>query len=256
MGSYETYERAQAAVDQLARADFPLGEVSIVGSTLKSVERVTGKMNAGRAALGGLLSGVMLGVFVGLLVLILTPQAGLTTLLPVMMVAIGFSVLWSLLTHVMNPRKKEFTSVMQILAAHFDVVVGPELAGRARQVLGTGATGGQAAYAGSAVPPSGMNTTAQPVSEEVQGPEQPWGPAQPRGPEQPFGPGQPQPQEGGAITGPVTSEPAESTEPATPQRPRTYGEAQDALRRERESAARDRRRREAGDAGSATGQSS
>lgn len=216
VGSYETYEAAQSAVDRLVRADFPLGDVSIVGSNLKSVERVTGKMNAGRAALSGLLSGVMLGIFVGLLALILMPESGIAALIPIMLVAIGFSVLWSLIGFMMNPAKKEFTSAMQILAAHFDIVVTPTLAGRARQTLGTQAPAApvsspvaSSASAAWHVPPTHDAATRAPVAHD---------PAADAG-------------------RPDAGAPAQPEAPAQP--PRTYGEAQDALRREREARGRE-----------------
>lgn len=202
VGSFETYERAQGAVDQLARADFPLSEVAILGSNLKSVERVTGKMNAGRAALSGLMSGVFLGLFVGLLVMFVTPQVSLLTLGSVMLVAIGFSVIWNLVLFAVSPGKKEFTSVMQILASHFDVVVTPMHAAQARQILGDLPV----------VPQPTPITPGQASANET-----------PRSPE-PAG----------------DAAPAEDpSAPATP--PRTYGEAQDALRREAEQRAREAR---------------
>lgn len=213
VGSYETYEAAQSAVDRLVRADFPLRDVSIVGSNLKSVERVTGKMNAGRAALSGLLSGIMLGIFVGLLALILMPDSGIAALIPIMLVAVGFSVLWSLIGFMMNPAKKEFTSAMQILAAHFDVVVTPSLAGRARQTLGTHAV------ETSAAPSAPSGASAHWSGAGAAAPQQ-------HASQQPLhGDAAAQPTEPGA---PV----ATPTAPAHP--PRTYGEAQDALRRDRD----------------------
>ena len=45
VATFESYPGAQEAVDVLARADFPVDKVSIVGSDLKSVERVTGKLS-------------------------------------------------------------------------------------------------------------------------------------------------------------------------------------------------------------------
>ena len=39
----------------------------IVGTELKQIERVTGRLTTGRVALGGLLSGVWMGLFVGLI---------------------------------------------------------------------------------------------------------------------------------------------------------------------------------------------
>ena len=66
LGTYETYAEAQKAVDFLADRDFPVENVLLVGTDLKQVERVTGRLTSGRVMLGGLLSGIWIGVFVGL----------------------------------------------------------------------------------------------------------------------------------------------------------------------------------------------
>ena len=48
LSTYDHYADAMRAVDRLARADFPVSEVSIVGNDVRSVERVTGKLTYGR----------------------------------------------------------------------------------------------------------------------------------------------------------------------------------------------------------------
>lgn len=200
VGSFDTYERAKGAVDELARADFPISEVAILGSNLTSVERVTGKMNAARAAAGGLMSGLFLGLFVGLLVMFVTPQVSLLTLGAVVLVAIGFSVIWSLVLFAVSPGKKEFTSVMQILASQFDVVVTPTHAAQARRILG--------------------GAPAVPGHDAAPAPQAPSAPH--------AGPG----------VAPVPDGATEAGSPGAPAAPpRTYGEAQDALRREAEQRA-------------------
>ena len=135
---YESYEAAQRAVERLVRAGFPPAEVSIVGSELKSVERITGRMTAAKAALAGLMSGLMLGMFIALLLLVISPAAPLATLVSVMLLGIGFSVLWSMIGYALNRRRKEFTSVMQLVASSFVILVpGGAQAARAREILGT-----------------------------------------------------------------------------------------------------------------------
>src|SRR4051794_24015709 len=71
--TFETHPEAQQAVDVLARADFAVDKVSIVGSDVKSVERVTGKLTWGRVAIAGAASGAWLGIFFGLLLVIFSP---------------------------------------------------------------------------------------------------------------------------------------------------------------------------------------
>ena len=48
---------AQAIVDRLAKAEFPVSQLAIIGNDLKMVERVTGRLTYGRAALTGSASG-------------------------------------------------------------------------------------------------------------------------------------------------------------------------------------------------------
>ena len=66
-GSTTSYEQAQRAVDFLSDHEFPVENCMIVGTELKQIERVTGRLTTGRVALGGLLSGIWMGLFIGLI---------------------------------------------------------------------------------------------------------------------------------------------------------------------------------------------
>src|SRR5215813_13299280 len=68
VASYTTYEQAQAAVDKLSDERFPVENIEIVGSDLRLVEKVTGRLTRGRAAAAGAASGAWFGLFIGLLV--------------------------------------------------------------------------------------------------------------------------------------------------------------------------------------------
>ena len=67
IGRYATYEEAQRAVDFLSDEQFPVQNVTIVGTDLKMVERVTGRLTYARAAGAGAASGAWFGLFVGVL---------------------------------------------------------------------------------------------------------------------------------------------------------------------------------------------
>ena len=67
LGRYEKYDEAQQAVDYLSDHEFPVQNVLIVGTDLKQLERVTGRLTRGRVAGGGALSGDVAGLFVGLI---------------------------------------------------------------------------------------------------------------------------------------------------------------------------------------------
>ncbi len=57
IGRYGTYSEAQRAVDFLSDEHFPVQNVTIVGTGLQMVERVTGRLTYGRAAGAGAASG-------------------------------------------------------------------------------------------------------------------------------------------------------------------------------------------------------
>ena len=73
LGTYDSYVEAQKVVDRLAKAEFPIAKLAIVGNGLTSVEIVTRKRSWNRAALSGILSGAWLGIFLGLLMSFLAP---------------------------------------------------------------------------------------------------------------------------------------------------------------------------------------
>ncbi|WP_245741726.1 general stress protein [Herbiconiux ginsengi] len=136
VATFDSYQEAQAAVDRLAHAEFPLREVSIVGSDLKSVERVTGKLSYGRSALAGALSGLWVGLFFGLLLVLLSPT-GTTPLFigAAALIGAGFGLFFNIAVYSIGRRRRDFTSVMQVIATSYSVLVGAEFANRARNLL-------------------------------------------------------------------------------------------------------------------------
>ncbi|WP_308799312.1 general stress protein [Agromyces silvae] len=140
VASFETYQEAQAAVDRLAKAEFPVRELSIVGTDLTSVERITGKLTWGRGAGAGALSGAWFGTFLGLLFFIFSPTgAGLGILGAAVLIGAGFGMIFGLVSYSLNRRRRDFTSVMQVLATRYAIIAEPEHLARAREVLGVGA---------------------------------------------------------------------------------------------------------------------
>ena len=57
VGRFDSYASAQRAVDRLSDDGFPVEKLDIVGSGLRTVERVTGRLTRGRATGAGALSG-------------------------------------------------------------------------------------------------------------------------------------------------------------------------------------------------------
>jgi hypothetical protein len=136
LATYETYYEAQEAVDKLAKADFPVKQLSIVGNELKSVERVTGKLTWGRVALAGAASGAWLGIFFGLLLFIFSPTGtGMAFVLAAVLIGAGFGMLFGLVSYGLNRRRRDFTSTMQVIASNYQIIVESALVNRARNLL-------------------------------------------------------------------------------------------------------------------------
>ena len=137
VSTYDHYIDAMQAVDRLARDNFPVGSVSILGNDLRSVERVTGKLTYGRVALMGALSGAYFGLFLGLLLFIFQPDnAGIAgVFLAALVIGAGFGMLFGVLSYAMKRNRRDFSSVMQFVATRYDLITSPELVHEARSIL-------------------------------------------------------------------------------------------------------------------------
>lgn len=166
LATFDTYQEAQAAVDVLARADFPVRQLAIIGNELKSVERVTGKLTWGRVALAGAASGAWFGIFLGLLLIIFSPETNLSFLIAAVLLGAGFGMLFGLASYAINRRRRDFTSTMQVIATSYSVIVDPEVVNRARNLLdGSGASADAPQAVWTPAPPP-VTGEPQPVRPE------------------------------------------------------------------------------------------
>ena len=174
IASYRTYLEAQRAVDYLSDEKFPVQHVSIVGTDLKMVERVTGRLTYGRVALAGALSGAYFGGFVGLLLGVFG-GAGFGVVLPAVLIGSAFGIIFGVLSFAATGGRRDFTSTSQIVAAQYAVWCADDHAAQATQVL-RGLDGG----AGLPAPPVAQPTATQPTGSDPARPEEPAAP--PTGP--------------------------------------------------------------------------
>jgi len=137
LGTYDTYIEAQGVVDRLSKADFPVAQLAIVGNDLKTVERVTGKLTYGRAALAGAASGAWLGLFLGLVLTIFSePTAQSFGFVgAALLIGAGFGVIFGVVSYAINRRRHDFTSTHQVLASNYQIIIDPDLTAKAQQVL-------------------------------------------------------------------------------------------------------------------------
>lgn len=133
---YDDYQTAQRAVDRLSDDGFPVGSLDIVGSDLRLIERVTGRLTTARAAGAGALSGLWAGLLIGLLLgLFTTGHAWLA----VVAAAAGFGALWGAIfgfaAHSATRGQRDFSSVRGLSASHYDLIARDGTVDQARRML-------------------------------------------------------------------------------------------------------------------------
>jgi hypothetical protein len=137
LGVYERYEEAQKAVDFLSDHEFPVQNCLIVGTELKQVERVTGRLTHGKVAAGGLLSGLWMGLFVGLVVSLFGSGDTLAIIVSTMLFGAVFGLVWAMAGYLATRGRRDFTSVSQVVATRYEVLVEHKYAEQGRQLLAT-----------------------------------------------------------------------------------------------------------------------
>ena len=137
VGSYDSYEQAQAAVDYLSDERFPVENVTIIGSDLKQVEKVTGRLTWGRVLTAGAAGGAWWGLFVGLLLGIFAVDSGdwIGSLLTGLAVGLLFGMLFAAMGYAATRGRRDFTSTSAIVAGRYDVMCNPARAEDARALL-------------------------------------------------------------------------------------------------------------------------
>ena len=137
LGVFDQYADAQKAVDHLSDREFPVQNVMIVGTELKQVERVTGRLTTGRVAAAGALSGAWLGLLIGLILGAFAEQSNFwSTVLGALGFGVVFGVMWALVTYALTRGQRDFSSVQKVVATKYEVLVEHKLLAQAQQLLG------------------------------------------------------------------------------------------------------------------------
>ncbi len=132
---YDDYAAAQKTVDFLSDEKFPVEQCMIVGTELKRVERITGRLTTGRVAMGGAASGAWFGVFIGLLFSLFTDGSILATLAATVVIGILFGLISALIGYAATRGRRDFSSVTQVVATRYEVLVEHKSAASARELL-------------------------------------------------------------------------------------------------------------------------
>ncbi len=136
IAEYATYQAAQEAVSKLIQSDIPAREIAIVGHGLRSVETVTGRLGYAAAARSGAINGILLGLLFSAIFVLGTPNAAIQLFIGVMFVGIAVGMLLSLVMYALLRRRRDYTSVTQVLADRYEITVLATSIHRAREVLG------------------------------------------------------------------------------------------------------------------------
>ena len=178
IASFPTYEGAQKAVSALIAGEVPARDIAIVGQGLRSIERVTGRLGYATAARSGAVNGLLIGLFFSAILVLGSPSVPIQAFVGVLFVGVAVGMLLSIITYSLIRRRRDFASVMQVLADHYEVTVGPDNLAKARQVLGV--AGAPAAPAAAPAPPVATGAPVPPANVPGERPPLPPDAAPPR----------------------------------------------------------------------------
>ncbi len=136
IGTYPTYLKAQEAVDYLSDHEFPVEHVSIVGSDLRLVEDVTGRLTRGKVVSATAATGATWGLFMGALLLLFSTDVSVLVLLFAAAIGAGFGAGSGYMAYAATGGKRDFTSNTGVVATSYEVVCDPQVAEDAANLLG------------------------------------------------------------------------------------------------------------------------
>lgn len=124
LSTSSTYAEAQSVVNRLAQAGYSVANIAIVGRDLVTIERITGRLTYARVALRGALNGAWFGLFFSLMFSVLSESTSTTFVMPaVIAIGGGMGMLITLAVYAMRRRRHDFSSVQQVVASNYEVIV-------------------------------------------------------------------------------------------------------------------------------------
>jgi hypothetical protein len=133
---FDDYADAQRAVDRLSDDGFAVEKLDIIGSDLRLVERVTGRLTKARAAAAGALSGMWVGLLIGILLgLFTTGHAWLAMVAVGLGLGAAWGAVFGFFGHLATRGQRDFSSVRGLTASHYDLIAREGGADQAREML-------------------------------------------------------------------------------------------------------------------------
>lgn len=141
IAEYDSYGAAERAVDHLSDSGFPVSRVAIIGSDVRLVEQVVGRLNYGGAALRGAGSGALTGLLIGWLFGLFNWFNPLVASFTLAVYGLVFGAvvgaLFGFLAHALQRGRRDFASIRMMQPMRYEVVADEEVADEAKRLLAT-----------------------------------------------------------------------------------------------------------------------
>ena len=136
IASYDNYQDAERAVDWLSDQGFAVERGAIIGTGLRSVEQVTGRMTTGRAALVGAGEGLLIGALIALLFGLFFTGPGFGELL-LYSLSVGALIggTTGAIIQAVAGEGRNFASTMTVATDRYEVQVDEDAAAEATRIL-------------------------------------------------------------------------------------------------------------------------
>lgn len=163
VAAYPAYAEAEQAVQQLAKANFPVEHVTIMGRGMHLVERVSGKVTWIDSVIRGMLTGALVGLLVGWLFGVFDWFNPIVSAFWLAVDGLWFGAVvgsvFGFITWLAIRGRRDFASVAGLEADSYELLVDEEFANEAERILSGAARPAEAAD-GRGATPTARPTTA------------------------------------------------------------------------------------------------
>ena len=138
VASFTSYAEAQHAVDSLSEDGFPVQCLTIIGTDLRQVERITGRMSWGRAVAAGAGSGLWIGLFFGAMMSLVGSEAvgGGVSMVTAVLLGVVWGIVFQVGSYALTRGRRDFTSVSQVVASRYSIIASDRAAEAAQALAG------------------------------------------------------------------------------------------------------------------------
>ena len=121
VASFATYPEAQGAVDALSDQGFPVQHLAIIGTDLRQVERITGRMSSGA------LNGLWIGVFFGIIMSVAGSSGPRLNFWACVLLGVLWGIVFQLFSYALTRGRRDFTSISQVVASRYSILAAREI---------------------------------------------------------------------------------------------------------------------------------